>query len=362
MDTSDPAITFDAQGRCNHCRDYLARASLLKSRRREPAISSLIERIKRAGRHSAYDCIVGLSGGGDSSYVAWSAVKMGLRVLAVHMDNGWNSAVAVRNVKRVVDALDLDYVSVVLDWQEFRDLQLAFLRASVPEIETPTDIAIPGALHRVAAEYGVRNIISGGNVWTEGILPKAWHYDAKDLRYLEAIHGRFGTGRLRSFPRFGYLEESWYKLAKGIRFVYLMEFLPYTTAEITRLLRDELGWQPPGGKHHESTITRFVQTYVLPMKFGYDYRRATFSTQICAGELSRERALAELEEPPWDEAQLACDKQYVAKKFEVTEAELERILAQPPRTYQDYPNDQRFLEMIYGLYRAFFSRRRAAAL
>jgi N-acetyl sugar amidotransferase len=364
MDTSDPDISFDSQGQCNHCREYLQlttawrrRADSLKEQR-----DNLVQDLKRAGEGTRYDCIVGLSGGGDSSYVAYLAQSLGLRVLAVHMDNGWNTPVSVRNVKSVVARLGIDYESVVLDWEEFRDLQLAFLKASVPEIETPTDIALVAALHQVAAAHRVKHVISGGNIWTEGILPKAWHYDPKDMRYLRGIHRRFGTGRLRTFPKFGYRQESYYKLIRGIRLIYLLEYVPYETAEIAKVLRDELGWRPPGGKHHESTITRFVQSYILPRKFGFDYRRATFSTRICAGGLCREQALAELENPPFDPVQVEDDKQYVAKKFGVTVQELDAIIALPPKSFADYPNDQKFLQGIYEVYRRFFSPRRNAEL
>lgn len=360
MDTSDRDIEFDADGRCNHCSEYFDR-TLRRTHYGADAkqqLPQLVERVKRAGVGGAYDCVIGVSGGADSSYVAHVAVSLGLRVLAVHMDNGWDTAIAVQNVKNLVERLNLDYMSCVLDWDEFRDLQLAFLKASVPEIETPTDIAIPAALHQVAAEHGIKHIVTGGNVWTEGILPRSWHYDAKDVKYLRSIHRQFGTRRLRTFPTFGYQQETYYKVVKGIRFVYLLEHLDYTTRDAVAILKDKYDWRPPGGKHHESTITRFVQSYILPTKFDIDYRRATLSTQICAGEVTRERALEELKKPPFDPRQVAADKHYVAKKFGLDEAALDAILALPPKSHRDYPNNEAFLTRVYDVYWRFFSPRR----
>jgi N-acetyl sugar amidotransferase len=358
MDTSDREITFDAEGRCNHCAALL---SLLAQRggsqvRGVSGVPAVVDRMRADGRGRDYDCVLGLSGGADSAYAAHAAVSLGLRVLAVHLDNGWDTTLSLRNVKAVVDRLDLGYESVVLDWEEFRDLQLAFLRASVPEIETPTDIAIPAALHTVAAKHGIKHILLGGNTQTEGILPRSWHYDPRDYRYLDAIHRRFGTRRLERFPRFDYKREIYDKLARRIRFVYLLEHIPYST-ELAAGVLEKLGWRRLSGKHHESTITRFVQSYVLPTKFGLDYRRATLSTRICSGEITREAALRILETPPFDTERLAEDKRWIAKKFAITERELDAIIAAPPRSYRDYPNNERFLQLLYRTYRAVFRRK-----
>jgi hypothetical protein len=273
------------------------------------------------------------------------------------MDNGWNSDVATRNIKRVAEGLSIDYASFVLDWAEFRDLQLAFLRASVPEIETPTDIAIPAALHKVAVQHGVHFIISGGNLATEGILPRAWHYDAKDMKYLKAIHSQFGSGRLRKFPTFGYVAESYYKLVRRVRFFYLLNFVPYKKPQAIDILKRQFGWVDYGGKHHESRFTRFVQAYVLPTKFNIDYRRPTLSVQICTGEIARDHALAILRNSPYDAGEIDAEKDYVAKKLGILRHELEGILALPPKSYREYPNDARLLEVVYDVYRRFFSWR-----
>jgi N-acetyl sugar amidotransferase len=358
MSTTDPEITFDAEGRCNHCTDYVDRIANLtyKPGTSERELAAIVERIKAAGRRKEYDCVIGVSGGVDSCYTAYVVKSLGLRPLAVHMDNGWNSDTAVKNIKSVARTLGIDYQSVVLDWEEFRDLQLTFLRASLPEIETPTDIAILAALHRVAAENGVRFIIMGGNYVTEGILPRAWHYNAKDVRLLKAVHRRFGSGKLRTFPTFGFVKEAYYKFFKGIRLVYMLNLVPYSKTEAMRKLQEELGWEYYGGKHYESKITGFVQSYILPVKFQIDYRRATLSSQICAGEITREEALEILKRPPFDAARVPEEKVYVAKKFGITLEEMDAILAVPPRTHRDYPNNERLLELLYGVYRRLVAK------
>jgi N-acetyl sugar amidotransferase len=357
MDTSDPQITFSEQGHCNHCTDYFERIARLtyQGERSDRQLATIVEKIRRAGKGREYDCVIGVSGGIDSCYAAHVVKSVGLRPLAVHMDNGWNSDTAVKNIKNAAKALGIDYQSYVLDWEEFRDLQLAFLRASVPEIETPTDMAIPAALHRIAARHGVKYIISGGNYATEGILPAAWHYDGKDLLFLKAIHKRFGSRRLATFPTFGYRDEIYFKMVRGIQIIYLLNYVPYSKAQAMRVLQDELGWQDYGGKHYESRITGFVHSFILPTKFGIDYRRATLSTQICAGEVTREDALRILETPPFSPEQASREMEYIAKKFEISISELQEILSSPTKTHHDYPNDQRKLEFIYGVYRRYFA-------
>lgn len=356
MDTSDPEITFDERGHCNHCTDYFERIKHLtyQGEQSDQELKVIVERIKHAGKGGDYDCVTGISGGVDSCYAVHLIKSLGLRPLAVHMDNGWNSDIAVKNIKNVAKILGVDYQSYVLDWEEFRDLQLAFMRASVPEIETPTDMAIPAALHRIAAKHGVKYIISGGNYATEGILPAAWHYNAKDLVFLRALHKQFGTKPLSTFPTFGYLDEMYYKLVRGIRIIYLLNYVPYSKPEAMKLLQTQLAWQDYGGKHFESRITGFVHSYVMPVKFGIDYRKATLSTQICAGDVTREEALRALERPPFNPEQAAREIEYIAKKFEIDLEELEAILAKPPKTYRDYPNDQKRLDFIYRVYRRYF--------
>ena len=272
------------------------------------------------------------------------------------MDNGWNSEKAVVNIKNVTRKLGIDYESYVLDWEEFKNLQLSFLQASVPEAETPTDVAIPAALHSVAAKHGIKYILSGGNLATEGILPKSWQYDVKDLKYFNHIHSAFGSRPLKSFPTFGYKKEIFYKIVKGMRMIYPLNFVPFLKDEAIRLLSDKLEWRPCGGKHHESTYTKFIQSYHLYEKFKIDYRRATLSTRICVGTIDRCRAVQQLRSTPYNPEEIDEAKNYFAKKLGIGRDEFERILRLPPKWYWDYPNDERKLRFIYNTYRRVFKR------
>jgi N-acetyl sugar amidotransferase len=312
--------------------------------------------MKQSGKGREFDCVVGLSGGIDSSYAAYIARQHGLRVLAVHMDNGWNSEEAVLNIKNIASKLQVEYESYVLDWEEFKDLQIAFLRASVPEADTPTDIAILSSLHKVAAKYGVKYIVSGGNFATEGILPKTWHYNAKDLRYFNHIQKRFGKKRLKKFPTFGFLTEMYYKFVKGIKMTYILNHVPFDKNEAMALLEKELHWKYYGGKHYESKYTGFIQAYYLFEKFGIDYRRATFSSQICVGAATREEALEVLKTKPYNEEQIRIEKTYIAKKLGLSDQEFEAILHLPAKWYRDYPNDEKRLNFVYDTYRKLFKK------
>lgn len=357
MDTSDSEITFDENGFCNHCIDYFERMSKLvyQGEISDIQLSAMVAKIKASGKNQKYDCIIGVSGGIDSSYVAYLAKKMGLKPLAVHLDNGWNSELAVSNIEKILQRLDIDLYTYVLDWEEFRDLQLSFLKASVPEIETPTDMAIPAVLHQLAAKHNVKYIISGGNYATEGILPKSWHYDRKDVKFLNAIQNQFGNKQLKSFPTFGYRKEIYYKFFKGIRFFYMLNYTPFSKKKAMEILEKELGWKYYGGKHYESIYTRFVQSYILPEKFNIDYRRSTSSTQICAGEITRAQALDELTSKSYNDKQTEEDKEYFCKKLGISVEEFNEMMSAPKKSYKDYPNDQNKLEFLYKTYRRVFS-------
>lgn len=361
MDTTDPEIVFDENGQCNHCRAYLKRVNglIYQGESSDRELETIAETIKAAGKNRPYDCIVGVSGGVDSSYTCYLTKKLGLRPLAVHMDNGWNSEEAVKNIKTICNSLDVDYVSYVLNWEEFKDIQLAFLKASIVEMEIPTDVAIPYALHQVAAEHNVKYIISGGNLAGEAILPRTWFYYPKDSKLLKSIHRQFGTRKIRSYPTFDYLSEIYYKFIKGIRIVYPLNYTPYSKPDAMKTLKEELGWIEYGGVHHESMFTRIVLSYLQPLKFQVDYRKCTLSAQICNGIISREDAIEKLKEPSYDADSIQEEKAYVAKKFGLTLPEFEEILALPPKSYRDYPNNEKLLDFLYGAYRRFFAGERS---
>ncbi|MES2799085.1 MAG: N-acetyl sugar amidotransferase [Bacteroidota bacterium] len=363
MDTSDPEITFDSSGNCSHCNDFLLRRIHHKyqGEATDESFQQLITAIKRDGKGKKYDCIIGISGGIDSSYVALVAKQNGLRILGVHVDNGWNSDLAVQNIRNIVQKLDIEYQTFVLDWKEFKDLQLAFLKASVPEAETPTDIAMLGALHQIAEQHGVKYIISGGNFATEGILPAAWHYNAKDMRYLNYIQKTFGKLKLRKFPKFGVLQETYYKLVKRTKMVYLLNYIDYAKEQAMITLEQELAWKYYGGKHYESKYTGFIQSYYLFEKFGIDYRRATLSSQILTKEISREAAIEQVKPLPYKLEVVAEEKKYIAKKLGVSIDEFEEILKRPAKWYWDYPNSKGQLNFIYNTYRRIFKKEKLAS-
>jgi N-acetyl sugar amidotransferase len=361
MDTTDPDITFDQEGQCNHCKDYLQKVSglIFQGDSCKQELAAISEDIKRVGKGKAYDCLIGVSGGVDSSYTCYLAKELGLRPLAVHLDNGWNSEEAIKNIKVVCDRLGIDYMSYVLNWEEFKDIQLAFLKASIVEMEMPTDVAIPFALHKVAAENDIKFILSGGNLAGEAILPRSWFYYPKDSKLLKAIHRRFGAVKIRNYPTFDYMDEMYYKFVKGIRILYPLNYVQYSKPEAMKLLQEKLGWLRYGGVHHESMYTRIVLSYLQPKKFGVDYRKCTLSAQICNGITSREVALAELEHPAWNPATLEKDKAYVAKKFGLGPGELDEIIESPPKSYRDYPNSEKWLDFVYGIYRRFLGGARS---
>lgn len=357
MDTSDPLIRFDAHGYCNHCTYLLGLFNdpLYKKRFSEQRFEKLVEKMEKAGRRRKYDCVVGISGGVDSCYMAYRLKQYGLRFLLVHMDNGWNSEEAVRNIKSVADNLNVDYEAFVLDWEEFKDLQRSFLKASVVEAETPTDIAILGVLHRMASRHGVKYVVSGSNLVTEGILPLDWHYDAKDMKYLLSVQKLYGSKRLKHFPGFSFWEEAWYKFVKQIRIIYPLNYISFSKEEALAFLTSHMNWRHYGAKHYESRYTKFVQSYLLPKKFNIDYRKATFSSQICAGTMTRPQALEELKQPLYNEDEVEREKNFIAKKLDLTRDELEDLLNLPPKSYRDYPNNQKKLSFLYKMYRKLFN-------
>ncbi len=358
MDTTDAEIVFNENGDCNHCTEFLNKRAKYQYQGREStaALDLLVKEIKRAGKGRQYDCISGISGGVDSCYMAYLAKQRGLRVLTVHLDNGWNSEEAVQNIKNVTRKLEIDYESYVLDWEEFKDIQLAFLKASIPEADTPFDMAILAALHYFAAKYSVKYVLNGGNFSTEGILPATWHYNAKDMKYFNHIQKTFGQKKIKSFPTFGFKKEMYYKLVKGIKIIYPLNYVHYVKGNVMKLLTEELGWKDYGGKHHESRYTKFIQSYYLYEKFGIDYRRATLSSQICIGDVSRDEALEQLKTKPYLDYRVEQQKQYISKKLQISKEEFEEILKLPAKWYWDYPNDQKKLGVIYNAYRKLFKK------
>ena len=352
MDTSDTEIVFDEKGNCNHCNNYykLEDSYVYKGDDWEEKLIQLIDKIKLDQKDCEYDCIVGVSGGVDSSYVAYNAKKYGLRALTVHLDNGWNSEQAVKNIENIITKLQFDYQTWVIDWEEFKDLQICFLKASVANVEIPTDHAFLAAIYKLCSTYKIKYILSGSNFVTEGILPKSWGYNAKDLRHLNDIHNKFGEVKFKTYPRLGFFKEFYYTYFKKIKMIRLLNHLPYNKQEAMETITKEIGWQYYGGKHYESIFTRFFQSYILPTKFKIDKRRAHLSSLICSHQTTRVEALEELAKPPYPAELLKQDKEYVIKKLRLTEKSFEDIIKTPIKSYKDYANNKALLKFIYRIY------------
>jgi N-acetyl sugar amidotransferase len=295
MDTSDTSITFDESGICNHCHRYDYQMALIpKGEVAESDLQALVKKIKEAGKGKPYDCIIGLSGGVDSTYVAYLVKNiLGLRPLGVHLDNGWNSELSVQNIENIVKKLDIDLYTHVIDWDEFKDIQLSFLKASTPDCEVPTDHAIFSILRKVRHKYKLDYVLNGINSKTESHHPLGWSQGHSDFGYIKSVQRMFGVKKIKTFPHGNYftiLEDRFSR-----KWVNLLNYIDYNKNEAKKIITEELDWQDYGGKHFESIYTRFYQGYILPQKFGFDKRKMHLSSLICAGELTREDALKELE-------------------------------------------------------------------
>ena len=353
MDTSDPGIQFDRNEVCNHCKEYEQRINkeVHYDLAGQERFKRIIDKIKEEGKCKKYDCIIGMSGGIDSTILAYHAKNLGLRPLAVHLDNGWNTALAVNNLKKALKKLGIDLYTYVLDWESFRDLQLSFLKASVANSELPTDHAIISILYHTAAKQNVRYILTGSNTVTEGIFFKGWIYDEKDWKFIKGIHEKFGELKLKNFRHLALCDWIYYIFVKRIKWLPLLNYIPYVKKEVKEFLKKEFDWEDYGEKHYESIYARFLQGYILLTKFGFDRRRAYLSALICSGQITREGALAEMEKKPYPtEEMLKNDKNYIIKKFRLSEDEFERIMISPIKTFKDYSNNSLwFIKMRFLL-------------
>lgn len=343
MDTSSSIISFDKDGVCNFCKEYKELADITINRPasvKQEELQTLVSKIKEEGKGKPYDCIIGLSGGVDSSYVAYLVKELGLRPLAVHFDNGWNSELAVKNIENILNACGFDLQTYVANWDEFRDLQVAYLKASVIDIEVLSDHMIVATLYKLASKYKVDYIIGGTNVSTEAILPSDWVYRKTDLVNLLNIHKKFGKVPLKKYPKIGFFQRMYYNEFKNIRFVEILNLVPYNKHDAKKLIIDKFGWRDYGGKHYESNWTKFYQGYILPKKFGVDKRKAHLATLINSGQLTREEALAELAKPslpPDEEKQLV---EYVCVKLGLSLEEFNRIMSEKPIPHQFYGTEK----------------------
>jgi len=348
---ADPDIHFDEKGICNYYYEYLAAAErgVLTGEAGKKKLEELVNRIKADGKGKRYDCLIGLSGGVDSTYVAWLCKQYGLRPLAVHLDNGWDSELAVKNVENIITRCGFDLFSLVIDWEEFRDIQLAYLYASVVDIEVVSDHAIFASMYKLAKEHNTGYIISGTNIVTEFIMPPSWLYDKMDYANLKDIHSRYGKKRLKTYPYFDFRKSLYYHAVLRLHPVSILNYVPYNKKQVKEIIQKELGWRDYGGKHYESQFTKFYQAYILPEKFHIDKRKAHLSTLICSGQMSKSEAMSELEKPLYDPAQLKSDKEYVMKKFGLSPDEFEKIMHLPIKKHNTFKSDRKLKERYMNM-------------
>ncbi|MCZ2443343.1 MAG: N-acetyl sugar amidotransferase [Flavobacteriales bacterium] len=346
MDTTDTAITFDTQGVCSHCLEFdaVTRKRWFPNEEGKKRLNAIFERIKKEGAGKEYDCILGLSGGLDSSYLALVLKDYGLRPLVVHVDAGWNSELAVHNIEKLVKFCNYDLHTHVMNWPEVKDLQLAYLKSGVANQDVPQDHAFFATLYHFAVKNKINYVINGGNIATEGISAASWHHAAMDAINLRAIHKKFGTTPLKDYTTISFFDYYfYYPFIKKMKTVRPLNFMPYSKGRALKELQEKVGYKAYERKHGESRFTKFFQNHYLPVKFNMDKRKQHLSSLIVAGEITRDEALRELQKPLYNKTELREDKQYIAKKLGITVSELENYINSPGHSYNEYPNwDSRY--------------------
>ena len=349
MDKSDPEISFDNSGVCKHCNRFDSlKDSRLSLSNKEETLSKLIDEIKRKKNKHGYDCIIGVSGGVDSTYVAYIVKKMGLNPIAIHFDNGWNSELATKNIELTLDKLNIDLYTYVIDWDYFKEIQKAFLFSSTPDGEVPTDHAINALLFNEANKRNIKYIINGMNFITEGAKVNKWAYGHSDWKYIKSVTKKFS--KIKSFKKYPHF--SIFSLLKNVLFnrlkvVSILNYIDYNKDEAMKIITDEIGWKYYGGKHYESIYTRFFQGYFLPLKFGIDKRRAHLSDLIRSGQEKRENALKIMKLDTYPDLKLKEeDLEFVKKKFSLTDEDFTEIIKMNNKSFEDYPNNFRKIEKL----------------
>lgn len=341
MDTSDPKIYFDEKGVCNHCNtfDATVKGHWFPNEEGKGKLKNIFEDVKKQGENQEYDCIIGLSGGVDSSYLALLMKDYGLRPLVVHVDAGWNSELAVYNIEKIVKYCNYELHTVVLDWQEVRDLQLAYLKAGIANQDVVQDHAFFASLYHFSVKNKIKYVISGGNIATEFVFPQSWHHSAMDAINLKSIHKKYGSVKLRNYKTISFFQYYiYYPFIKKMKTIRPLNYLPYDRKKALSELKTTVGYKEYGRKHGESRFTKFFQNYYLPKKFGYDKRRAHLSSLILSGLITRNEAMSELDLPLYEYTELQQDKQYIAKKLGITVDELDSQISFPGRSYKDFNN------------------------
>lgn len=345
MDTTDTSITFDDRGACDHCRRFYE--DILPNWHTDETawleLQAIVEKIKKYGQGKDFDCILGVSGGIDSSYLTYIAKeKLGLRPLVFHVDAGWNTQIAVNNIEKLVEKLGLDLYTEVIDWEEMRDLQLAFFKSGVSSIDLPQDHAFFATMYRFAEKYKIKYILTGANISTECVRnPLEWVYYGTDTVQIRDIHKKFGQLPLKNYPLSNILRHKVYlRYIRGIKVVTPLNYVPYHKEDAMQLLAEQFGWQTYPQKHFESRFTKFYEGYWLPKKFGYDTRKVQYSSLILTEQMTREEALEKLSRLPYDENTIAQDFEYIATKLGISIAELQRYMDAPNKFVRDYKSQE----------------------
>ncbi len=354
MDTTDPDITFDENGVCSNCHKFENKIKLnwFPNAEGKKKLDKLMEQVKIDGKGREYDCVIGLSGGIDSSYLAYllRTEYPKLRILAVHVDGGWNSELAVGNIQSIVEILDIDLHTEVIDWEEMKDLQRAFLKSALCNQDVPQDHAFFATLYKVINKNKIKYFISGSNIATESILPAGWGTSAMDSTQLKAIHKQFGSKPMKRFNVLSFIDKYFYNpYIQKLKIISPLDYLPYNKDEAKKIIIEKLNWRDYGGKHHESRFTKFFQSYYQPVKFGFDKRKAHISSLIVSNQMSREEGLAELEKPLYLEHELKEDIEFVVKKLDFTMDEFDQLMKLPNKFYDDYPNEKIILERLQNI-------------
>ena len=350
MDTTDPQITFNEKGECDFCTNF--KESILPvwhpDEDSKVELLRIAEEIKRNTKGKKYNCIIGVSGGIDSSYLTYVATRiMGLKPLLFTVDTGWNLNVAIENIERIARALNLDLYTEVVSWQEMRDLQLSFIKAQVPYQDLPQDHAIFAGLYNHAIKEGIKYVLTGANYSTECVKPPfEWTY-INDLRFIKDVHRKHGRIPLKTFPTCSMIKNRvYYRLIRGMKVVKPLDYVPYVQEEALQLLEREFGYQRYKNKHYENIFTRWYEGYYLPEKFGYDKRRCYYSSLILTGQMTRDEAISQIASPPYSEKQGQEDKEYIAKKIGISIEEMDALISGENKTYHDYRNNASVLNRL----------------
>jgi N-acetyl sugar amidotransferase len=341
MDTSDAKIKFDKDGVCDHCLAFDKNILPVWNfgQGREKQLKEIVDKIKQSSKGKDFDCILGMSGGIDSSYLLYLVTKkLDLKPLVFHVDAGWNSQIAVNNIEKLVDGLGLDLYTEVIDWEEMKDLQRSFFKSGVPHVDTPQDHAFFATMYKFASNYNIKNIITGGNFSTECTRnPKDWMYYQSDSTQLKDIHKKFGQKPLKNFPLTSAVWHRLYlPLVRGIKLHRILDYMEYNKKEATKFLVNNYGYQEYPQKHFESRFTRFYESYWLPERFGFDTRRVQFSSLILTNQMSRDEAIEILKQPSYDKENIKHEFEYISSKLDMSIDELKDCMNMPLKTYKDF--------------------------